>query len=114
MSHEASRTEVEKIMVEIWKDVLKVEQIGINENFLSLGGDSIKALQMAARLKKHLIKVDVEDVLNYPTITELATHVEFLREDEFNSSTKDDTSHTELDTERVDEFYRFLEQMENE
>ena len=39
------------MLVEIWKDVLGVNKIGINDDFFSLGGDSIKAIQILARVK---------------------------------------------------------------
>ncbi|WP_460267402.1 acyl carrier protein, partial [Clostridium tertium] len=45
------RNEIEKVMAEIWKELLNVDELGVNANFFELGGDSIKALQVCARLK---------------------------------------------------------------
>ncbi len=46
------RNEIEKVMAEIWEELLDVEELGVSANFFELGGDSIKALQVCARLKQ--------------------------------------------------------------
>ena len=45
----APRNAIEIDLVAIWKEILGVEQLGIDDDFLSLGGDSLKATQIAAR-----------------------------------------------------------------
>jgi amino acid adenylation domain-containing protein/non-ribosomal peptide synthase protein (TIGR01720 family) len=69
------RDEVEKNLVEIWQDVLGIEKIGITDNFFMIGGDSIKAIQIAARLKKYQMDLKIDDLFLNPTIMELAAHV---------------------------------------
>lgn len=54
----ASRTEVEKVLCEIWADVLGVQQLGIYDNFFMLGGDSLKAIQVISLLKA-IFQVDL-------------------------------------------------------
>jgi acyl carrier protein len=44
----APRNAIELDLVAIWKEILGVEQLGIDDDFLSLGGDSVKAAQIAA------------------------------------------------------------------
>ena len=46
-------TETEKKLVKIWSEVLrgKEEEIGLESDFFALGGDSIKAIQIVARLR---------------------------------------------------------------
>ena len=68
--------EVENHLLEAWKQVLEVNEIGINSNFFSLGGDSIKAIQVVAKLQPIGIKFEVRQLFEYPTIAELAPHVE--------------------------------------
>jgi amino acid adenylation domain-containing protein/non-ribosomal peptide synthase protein (TIGR01720 family) len=65
----------EEIMVEVWKEVLGLQQVGIKDSFLDLGGDSIKAIQVAARLKKHQFKIEIRDLFHYRTIEKLAQAV---------------------------------------
>ena len=40
------RTPVEEMMAGIWQEVLKVEKVGVNDNFFDMGGDSITSLQV--------------------------------------------------------------------
>ncbi|NIM16717.1 MAG: amino acid adenylation domain-containing protein [Candidatus Aminicenantes bacterium] len=65
-------TEVEERMVEIWSEVLGLERIGINDNFFEIGGDSIKAIQIAARLQKYGLKIEIRDFLLNPRIKDLS------------------------------------------
>lgn len=50
----APRNEIEQQLVEIWKEVLKQDEIGIMDNFFELGGDSLLALEITFLLKKKL------------------------------------------------------------
>ncbi|MDF9413134.1 amino acid adenylation domain-containing protein, partial [Brevibacillus laterosporus] len=65
-------TESQKILVELWQEVLRVERIGIYDNFFELGGDSIKAIQITARLRRHHRKLEISHLFKHPTIAELA------------------------------------------
>jgi acyl carrier protein len=47
---DAPRTEIEKILVEIWAVVLDLEDFGIHNDFLSLGGDSLAAMRCINRV----------------------------------------------------------------
>ncbi|WP_243521542.1 non-ribosomal peptide synthetase [Bacillus pseudomycoides] len=75
MERVAPRNDMEQLLVEIWTEVLKMDQIGINDNFLELGGDSIKGIQIAAKLNHHNYKLDIKDLYEYPTIAQLAPEV---------------------------------------
>ncbi|MCP4155302.1 MAG: NAD-dependent epimerase/dehydratase family protein, partial [bacterium] len=72
---EAPGTEMEMLLAEIWKELLGLETVGIEDNFFSHGGDSIKAIQMASRLQKHKYKIQLRDLFLKQTIRELAKHV---------------------------------------
>lgn len=64
-----ARTESEKQLAEIWKDVLKLKSVGIRDNFFSLGGDSILALKMIFILRKRYnYDLELRDIFQYPTI----------------------------------------------
>ena len=47
----APENEVEKKLAEIWCDILKLEQIGIHDNFFSMGGDSIISIQLVSKAR---------------------------------------------------------------
>lgn len=69
--------EFEELVWEVWKEVLELENIGINENFIRLGGNSLQAISITSRLKKELeLEVSITDVFDYPTIKTYAANVE--------------------------------------
>ena len=78
--YEAPRNEIEEIMSSVWKDVLKCDRVGITDDFFVLGGDSIKAIQVAAKLQKAGLNVELKDIIEYATIKELASNIQ-LSED---------------------------------
>jgi len=48
----APSTENEKMLAEIWKDILDVERVSINDNFFELGGHSLLSVQVVARVRE--------------------------------------------------------------
>ncbi|CAH8768786.1 non-ribosomal peptide synthetase [Paenibacillus dendritiformis] len=64
--------EIQAILAEVWQDVLGVERIGILDRFFDYGGDSIKAIQIAARLNRHSLKLEMKDLFLHPTIEQLS------------------------------------------
>lgn len=87
------RTEKEEILADIWKQVLGVETVGVHDNFFALGGDSIKAIQMNARLKERQLHLDVKDLFQRKTIAELAP---FIKEKSGKSNQGIVTGHAPL------------------
>lgn len=71
----APKNEKEEILVSIWENLLGVERIGTHDNFFALGGDSIKAIQAAARLDKYKLKMEINDLFKFPTISAISPHV---------------------------------------
>jgi amino acid adenylation domain-containing protein len=71
----APRTPVEEILAAIWPKVLGVEQIGIDDNFFALGGDSIRSVRAVALAKERGIECSVEQLLQFQTIRELGQEV---------------------------------------
>ncbi|QED47026.1 non-ribosomal peptide synthetase [Cytobacillus dafuensis] len=80
------RNEMEEIMVEIFKEVLGVPNLGMNESFFDLGGDSIKALQISARLHSIQLKMEVKDLFKYPTIESIAPFIQKVINEEFQGA----------------------------
>lgn len=67
------RTEIEKKIIKVFKEVLQVEDIGIDDNFFEIGGDSIKAIQVVSLLTDYNIKI--KTILDYPKIRDLSNHI---------------------------------------
>ena len=69
----APSTPLEELLAEIWADVLKVDKIGIYDNFFDLGGHSLLATQIVWTLEKRLGKtIPVASMFRTPTIKQLA------------------------------------------
>jgi amino acid adenylation domain-containing protein len=69
----APRTPVEKILAEIWADLLKVPNIGVHDNFFDLGGHSLLAIQLMHRVQKLIgHSLSLTTIFHAPTVTQLA------------------------------------------
>lgn len=70
--------ELELLIASAWEDVLGVKEPGINDSFYELGGDSIKAMQIVARLAEADLTIDIKDMFKNPTIAGLKPFVRKL------------------------------------
>lgn len=75
VAFEAPSTPAERALLGVWKQTLKLGQAGVRDNYFASGGDSIKALQLAARLRDAGWELHLRDLFLYPTIAELAPHL---------------------------------------
>ncbi|MCX8131564.1 MAG: amino acid adenylation domain-containing protein [Clostridia bacterium] len=65
-------TQTEKILAEIWADVLGLERVGIKNNFFELGANSIQSIQVVARAKQKGIELTPQQIFQHQTIAGLA------------------------------------------
>lgn len=73
----APQNEIEEIIHTVWRNVLKIDEIGIHENFIRIGGNSLDAISITSRLKEVLeLEVSINDVFNYPNIQSYAKYIE--------------------------------------
>jgi amino acid adenylation domain-containing protein len=73
------RTLEEQILCGIWSQVLSLERIGIDDNYFTLGGDSIRSLQIITRAAERGMKFTVGDIFRYQTVRTLAQNLETLK-----------------------------------
>jgi acyl transferase domain-containing protein/acyl-CoA synthetase (AMP-forming)/AMP-acid ligase II/acyl carrier protein len=70
------RTQLEQKIARLWKELLALPEVGINQNFFDLGGDSVLLMQAHSRLTQILGReFPMLDLLNHPTIAALASHL---------------------------------------
>lgn len=69
---ENGRNEVELAISNIYKEVLNISKVSIHDHFYRMGGDSIKAIQVASKLRELNYEVKVQDIITNPTIAEIA------------------------------------------
>jgi non-ribosomal peptide synthase protein (TIGR01720 family) len=63
---------VEEALARIWREVLKVDRIGVNDDFYEIGGDSILSIRVIARAAREGIRLTARQVFELHTVAELA------------------------------------------
>ena len=71
------RNEVERTIAEIWREVLRVERVGVNDNFFDLGGHSLLMARVHSRLREVFpdFALGLVDLFKYPTVGALAARL---------------------------------------
>ena len=59
-------------LLQIWKNILHIKNISLEDNFFDIGGDSISAIKMQIEALKYGFDFEYADIFKYPTIKELA------------------------------------------
>jgi acyl carrier protein len=76
----APRTLTEEALAGIWAELLRVEQVGIHDNFFDLGGHSLLATQVISKVIKTLqVALPVRSFFEAPTVAGLANLIETIR-----------------------------------
>ena len=71
---------IEKVVAGIWSEILGIEQIGIHDDFIALGGDSLMAMQVNSRLRRVLqVQLPLARFYEARTIAELAKIIELVK-----------------------------------
>src|SRR2546430_10033559 len=68
----APRTEAERVLAGIWAEVLGVERVGAEDNFFTLGGDSIQSIAVVSRARQAGLHLTTKDIFLHQAIAELA------------------------------------------
>lgn len=68
----APRTATESRLAAIWTDVLKVEDVGVDDDFFEIGGDSLLSIRVIARAAREGIRISPEQFFERPTIRHMA------------------------------------------
>jgi acyl carrier protein len=77
VDYTAPRTDTERVLAEVWAEVLAVDKVGVEDNFFELGGDSVRSLLIVTRIKAAFdVMLTPRDVLTARNIAALADVVE--------------------------------------
>jgi len=70
-------TDLEKALAALWQEALGVSQVGVDDDFFDLGGNSLVAVQLASRVReRYRIELPLPTLFESPTVRRLAANVE--------------------------------------
>ena len=79
--HVGARTEVEKALVEIWGEVLGVEEVGVYDDFFRLGGDSVQAMRILVQIHRRFqVDLPFRNLLESATVAGWGKEIEGRQE----------------------------------
>jgi len=69
----APRSDIEKLLAEIWAEVLAIDRVGIHDNFFALGGHSLAASRVLSRVLQSLkLHLPIKALFDAPTVARMA------------------------------------------
>ncbi|MGW0435658.1 non-ribosomal peptide synthetase [Micromonospora sp. NPDC003197] len=75
----APRTDAERLVADIFSDILQVEQVGAEDDFFALGGNSLRGMRAMARIRTEVdVDLPMRSLFTYPVVADLAAQIEQL------------------------------------
>jgi len=73
----APESRVERVLAGMWADLLKLERVGVRDNFFTAGGSSLLAVEMIARVQEACgVELELDSVFRQPTVADLAAIIQ--------------------------------------
>lgn len=93
---DAPRTETEKAVHAIWCELLRMDSIGTQDDFFTLGGDSLAAVSLIVQLQATFgITVELANLFEFPTISGIAKVIDMFRLSSLNAESEAKTADLE-------------------
>ncbi|MEL7148964.1 MAG: condensation domain-containing protein, partial [Bacteroidota bacterium] len=102
-----SGTPVENVIAEAIVKILEINTVSLSDDFFALGGDSLKATKLINEIRRILlVRLDFEDVFDFPTVSSLAEYVESqLTEELIVSAVYREVLRYEEEIDKKDDFF---------
>lgn len=76
LEYKAPADQVEEMLSGIFKDILRVDRVGVYDNFFEIGGTSLKAVTLVAKIYKEFrIDISITDIFENPSISKLREYI---------------------------------------
>ncbi len=80
-AYAAPENEIQRAIVDMWQDLLGIDQVGIHDNFFDLGGHSLLGVQLISRVRDAFqMELSLESIFESPTIADIAKFVDADRQ----------------------------------
>ncbi|MBE6051734.1 MAG: amino acid adenylation domain-containing protein [Clostridium sp.] len=87
------RNNVEENLANTWQELLGIANIGVYDNFFSLGGDSLLATQVSSFInERYLVEINLSDIFDNPTVSGVAKVVEQLINEKIESMSDEEVN----------------------
>lgn len=72
----APENAIEETLVQLWSEALGIEKVGVYDNFFEIGGHSLKAIALMAKIQKEFtVQLPMREIFNNPTVKEIAQYI---------------------------------------
>jgi amino acid adenylation domain-containing protein len=89
----APRTDAETLVAEVFMEILGVDKVGAHDNFLELGGNSLRGMRAMAKLRSRIeVDVPMRALFQFPVVADLATEIERLLDAELDELSDDEVA----------------------
>ncbi|MEQ1514762.1 MAG: amino acid adenylation domain-containing protein [Lysobacteraceae bacterium] len=82
-AYEAPEGEIEQAVAAIWGELLRHDRVGRNDNFFELGGNSLIAITMISRIRKHGLHADMRSLFSTPELMRFASSMNNNKSQDF-------------------------------
>jgi acyl carrier protein len=91
----APASDIERGIARLWQEVLRVEKVGLHDNFFDLGGHSLAMVQVHGKLQSlYSYELSLVDMFRYPTISALVSYVNQQTPQPWSAGTGDERAAT--------------------
>ncbi len=85
-SHDLPRNKMEEQILDLWSDILGIEDFGIHDNFFDLGGHSLLGINLIAKVsKEYSLNLGIEFLFDYPDVSSFSEALEAVENEEKKS-----------------------------
>ena len=89
----APRTDAEVLVAEVFAEILGVEKVGAHDNFLELGGNSLRGMRAMAQIRNRIdVDVPMRALFSFPVVADLAAEIERILDAELAEMSDDEVA----------------------
>ena len=84
-TYQAPRNDLEVLISETWQAVLQINEIGVFDSFLALGGNSLAAIRITSRMEEQLgLEIPLRELFEHPTIADYSDSIANIIQSKLN------------------------------